>query len=72
MISAKRTALHTPLQKQKNKQKDATEHPLHLLALCDCAPMSFSTKHSIISCSLVHFSFLTSKGLLDWDFLNYR
>lgn len=61
---------HThPCKTRRNKQEDAMEHPLHLQALCEHARMSFSTNHSIILCSSVHFSFLQFKRPLGLGFL---
>ena len=60
----------SPCKTRRNKPKDATEHPLELLALC-IYPHVF-LRYFIISCHFIQFSFLASKGCLDWDFSSYR
>lgn len=60
----------SPCKTRRNKQKDAIEHPLELLALC-IYPRIF-LHYFIISCRFVQFSFLASKAYLDWDFSSYR
>lgn len=60
----------SPCKTRRNKLKDAMEHPLELLALC-IYPRVF-LHYFIISYRSVQFSFLASKGCLDWDFSSYR